>query len=539
MKNVVAGLFPKRSVFDLTHDRKLSCDMGMLVPILIKDCLPGDTWQIEAGSLLRFAPMPAPVMHRFNVFFHYWFVPNRLTWDNWDKFITHGETGTDNPTAPYMNLVQGDSTIGSLSDYMGLPVTAPYWATSGGYLNPNALPFRAYALIYNEWYRDEWLQSKITMVKTDGVDTQTGTNLLRRNWEKDYFTACLPDTQKGTEVTFSLGTSADVTIDNANHQLDIMFRDNSSPYDVYSSNYPVVNYSDQHMKTENGGIPDDTRITLKGSQTSQTNTFDQELSGTADLSTAQAITMSDLRLGIQLQKWQERNARAGSRYREALQAHFGVVVPDFRLQRPEFIGGGKVPVTMNSVLQTSATSTGSPQGNMAGHGIALAGVPRIRYSCVEHGFIIGIMSIMPKTAYQQGLEKMWSRPTRYDYYWPEFAHLSEQPVKNKELYCLGGAQTANDDAPFGYRGFGDEYRMAFSQVCGDFRTTMDYWHDGRIFSGTSPIPLNGTFLECDPDKRIFSDENASDMSCWLHILHSIKALRPMPVVADPGLMDHF
>nr|WAE43313.1 MAG: major capsid protein [Microviridae sp.] len=510
--------------------------MGYLVPILLKECLPGDTWQIEAGLMLRFAPMPGAVMHRFNVFFHYFFVPNRIIWDEWEDFITgsHQGDGIDtNPIPPTITLQDNTAVNGTLPDYFGLPITAKNWT---GSMTPqmivSALPFRAYDLIYNEWYRDEWLQNEIAISKDSGNDSTTDINLLQRNWEKDYFTSCLPDVQKGAPVSIGMTGTADVTIDNAGNQLDIGVFDNGA---TFYQGFADLNTPEGFLSVDRTKTYDNNnQLRPKGQGISN-----ESLTGTADLTSATAININALRLAFQLQKWEERNARAGSRYRESLMAHFGVISPDFRLQRPEFIGGVKCPVSLNEVVQTSSAVTASPQGNMSGHGIAIGGISTMKYSTVEHGFVVGLMSIMPRTAYQQGLEKMWQRKTKFDYFWPEFAHIGEQPVLRNEIYALGGAdQSTTDILPFGYRGYGDEYRMSFSQVCGDFRDTMDYWHDGRIFDDSLPPYLNSQFIKCTPDKRIFSDENPSDFSCWLHLLHSIKALRPMPLVADPGLIDH-
>ena len=495
---------PKKNVFDLSHDVKMSMKMGNLTPVLVTECVPGDSFQIGCDSLIRFAPMVAPVMHRMDVSVHYFFVPNRLTWDNWEKYIV--DANTPNPL-PYINYTD-DFTADQKKflDYMGVPPNTGTGITQA----LNALPIAAYQAIYNEYYRDENLVSEVDYTLADGNNTGDVADLVKmrqRAWEHDYFTASLPFAQKGTAVDIPIGSiDSDVAV-----QFNSL---EASPNRGHVSNAANGGAS---LVYENIGY----------SAGEATLGNPQMIAKTSDLD-IQPTTINDLRRAFRLQEWLEKNARGGTRYIENILMHFGVRSSDKRLQRPEYITGLKTPVIISEVLNTSATAT-EAQGNMAGHGVAVSTGKYGNYFCEEHGYIIGIMSVMPQPAYQQGIPKTYLKSDPLDFFWPSFAHIGEQPVTNNELY----AYTATAEDTFGYVPRYAEYKYQPSRVAGEFRTVLDYWHLGRIFA-TQPA-LNQAFIECDPDQveRIFAVQNGED-NLYCQIMHKIKAVRPMPKFGTPN-----
>lgn len=492
---------PKKNVFDLTHDVKLSADMGNLTPILALECVPGDKFELGCESLVRFAPMIAPVMHRMDVSMHYFFVPNRIVWQNWEKFITDASSELVMPYIPW-NSTLADALPGSAKfmDYMGVPPPTTGTET----VNINALPLAAYQAIYNEYYRDQNLKLPVDYKLPDGnqnaVSGQVNklTTLRKRAWEHDYFTASLPFAQKGQAVDIPLG---EVNI----------------PYTKISGRNSL-GVSGQDVLSAVGGtydidpLPSPLTAGLYSSST------------TAEV---EPTTINDLRRAFRLQEWLEKNARGGTRYIENILTHFGVKSSDKRLQRPEYITGVKTPVIISEIVNTTGQTDGLPQGNMSGHGLSVSSGRSGSYYCEEHGFIIGIMSVMPKTAYQQGIPKSYLKNDTLDYFWPSFAHIGEQPVVNNEIYAY--TNTGNDT--FGYVPRYAEYKYMPSRVAGDFRTTLDYWHLGRIFD-TQPS-LSGQFVDCDPTKRIFALEDPEGDSLYCHVLNKIKAIRPMPKFGTP------
>ena len=487
---------PKKNVFDLSHDVKMSMKMGNLTPVLVTECVPGDSFQIGCDSLIRFAPMVAPVMHRMDVSVHYFFVPNRLTWDNWEKYIV--DANTPNPL-PYINYTD-DFTADQKKflDYMGVPPNTGTGITQA----LNALPLAAYQAIYNEYYRDENLVTEVDYTLADGNNTGDVVDLVKmrqRAWEHDYFTASLPFAQKGTAVDIPIGS-----IDS----------------DV------AVNWNGLNLAADS--IPSPTIAQYIGNSNGEATIGNPNLiAKTSDLD-IQPTTINDLRRAFRLQEWLEKNARGGTRYIENILMHFGVRSSDKRLQRPEYITGLKTPVIISEVLNTSATAE-EAQGNMAGHGVAVSTGKYGNYFCEEHGYIIGIMSVMPQPAYQQGIPKTYLKSDPLDFFWPSFAHIGEQPVTNNELY----AYTATAEDTFGYVPRYAEYKYQPSRVAGDFRTVLDYWHLGRIFA-TQPA-LNQAFIECDPDQveRIFAVQDGED-NLYCQIMHKIKAVRPMPKFGTPN-----
>lgn len=485
----VAALRPGRSVFDLSYEKKLTCDMGELIPTMCDEVVPGDTLIIGNEVVVRFQPLVAPVLHEINCFIHYFFVPYRLLWEDWEDFISGGVDGDDASTLPYWEPT--DTAEGSLWDYMGMPVGVD----PGANCRPVDFPKRAYNLVYNEFYRDE---TQITE-----LDITTAEDIQLRAWEKDYFTSALPWQQRGTAPALPVSGTLSLSwpaVDTT-----------SSTNAVYSENPGGTSWP------RNSGTK---------------NLLER---GVADASDATTFDVADLRLAFQVQKWLERNARAGARYTEFLAAHFGVSPRDDRLQRPEYIGGSKQPVIVSEVLQTSETNT-SPQGNLAGHGLSANRSFVAKYSASEFGLIIGIMSVMPRPAYQQGINRQWLKDTKYDFYFPEFANLSEQAIIREEIY----ASTVENEnkTVFGYQGRYDEMRVKQNQVCGAMRDTLDYWHLGRQFS--SAPSLNQTFIECDGTdptlKRIFAVQDEDGLI--VNVANIIKAIRPIPVQSNPGLIDH-
>lgn len=508
---------PAQNTFDLSHDRKFSMKIGEITPILCQETVPGDKFNVESTNLLRFAPMLAPIMHQTSVYIHYFFVPNRILWDNWEDFITGGEDGTANPAFPVFNNL-GTVAEGSLFDYLGLPT-----GTAIG--DVNALPTMAYNKIYNEYYRDQNLATKLTDKATNGNNSAVGLfNLQKRAWQHDYFTSALPWTQKGPEATLPLGTSAPIEYgDPAGTNSDITYL--RERYSIDPAGY-ITNANGNVITEGNGSLknPDGTDEHVN---------WDVSNTHYADLSNSASASINELRRAFRLQEWLERNARGGSRYIEVIMAHFGVKSSDSRLQRPEFLGGSATPVTISEVLQTSDNaSETTPQANMAGHGVAVGQSKKVSYFCEEHGFILGLMTVMPKTAYQQGLPKIFSKFDKFDYFWPSFQSIGEQPIYNQEIYYDAG--DSQNENVFGYTPRYAEYKYIPSSVHGEMRTSLNFWHMGRIFS--SRPSLNADFVECDNSEveRIFAvNQDSENLYVYLH--NHIKATRPMVYFGTPTI----
>lgn len=460
--------------------------------------------------------MLAPIMHQTSVYIHYFFVPNRILWDNWEDFITGGEDGTADPAFPVFNNL-GTVTEGSLFDYLGLPT-----GTAIG--DVNALPTMAYNKIYNEYYRDQNLATKLTDKATDGNNSAVGLfDLQKRAWQHDYFTSALPWTQKGPEATIPLGTEAPLMY--GDYGSGGVGTDNQLVRKPYSVDPAAYGSYINPLVTDGGAALSDS--------TGTDWNVDVSKSHAADLSDAAAASINELRRAFRLQEWLERNARGGSRYIEVIMAHFGVKSSDSRLQRPEFLGGSATPVTISEVLQTSDNaSETTPQANMAGHGVAVGQSKKVSYFCEEHGFILGLMTVMPKTAYQQGLPKIFSKFDKFDYFWPSFQSIGEQPIYNQEIY-YDAADSQNENV-FGYTPRYAEYKYIPSSVHGEMRTSLNFWHMGRIFS--SRPSLNADFVECDNAEveRIFAvNQDAENLYVYLH--NHIKATRPMVYFGTPTI----
>lgn len=499
------SLSPGRSMFNLSYSKMLTCDMGQLIPVMADFVVPGDIFQIGSESVIRMQPLVAPVMHEINVYCHYFFVPYRLLWpkndaetDGWEVFISGGVSGDLTPAQPVWHpSSDAKMAVGSLWDYLGFPTGLTAASMQGPF--PTDFIRRAYNFIWNDFYRDETLQTKIDLTNED---------ILLRAWEKDYFTSSLLNQQRGTSPALPIAGSAQAVWDAADFAVN-----------TAGTMMIGVTAGDRKFYGSNAQTATNMRLALNDN--------------VVDLSVASTFDIADLRLAMQLQKWMERNSRGGVRYTELLRMHFNVAPRDERLQRPEYIGGTRSPIIVSEVLQTSSTDATTPQANMAGHGITAQAQFAGKYHVQEYGIIMGLMSIMPRTMYQQGINRQWLQQTKEDYYWPEFAHLSEQAVLRQELYYT--ATKTDNETIFGYQGRYNEYRSKDNLVVGEMRSTFDYWHIGREFA-SAPI-LNEEFIKCNPRKDIFAVTNKPGFLVnWGNKIH---ALRPMPVEPVPGLIDHF
>lgn len=499
----------KRNKFSLSHYKLLTCDMGELIPCGLMEVLPGDTFQQATSALIRVSPLLAPVMHPVHVRIHHWFVPHRLVWEDWEKFITGGPDGMDASVFPTITMSYtgpspgtGSGKLGGLGDYLGVP-------TGQNGLVVSALPFRGYSLIWNEWYRDQDLQTALTIDKTSGADTTTNTDLQNVAWEKDYFTSARPWTQKGPEVTIPLVGEAPVL---GLGKLSPNYP--SSSVAVYESDNTGSTYANAAQVSASGT---DTEFYVERGDLVGGNYYPNIR---ADLSNVSAASINDLRLAFALQRYEEARARHGSRYTEYLR-YLGVRSSDARLQRPEYLGGGKQTIQFSEVLQNSPTTDGDDTlgvGNLKGHGIGAVRSNRYRRFFEEHGYVFSFFSVRPKTIYVQGLQRTWNRRVKEDFWQRELEHIGQQEVLNKELY----AQHASPDGVFGYQDRYDEYRRSESWVSGEFRdTTLDFWHMARIF-GSDPA-LNATFVKSNPTKRINAVQTEDVL--WCMINHSVQARR--------------
>jgi hypothetical protein len=507
----------KHSTFNLSHQRKFTLNMGELVPIFCQETLPGDVWNISTSQILRMQPMLSPIMHDINVTVHYFFVPNRILWKNWEKFITGGDDGLDTRLPPTISCenTKAQLTGFALADYLGLPVSRTQ-AENIPQEQIQLMPFLAYQTIYNEYYRDQNLIESLDIDLENVVDGVNPINnkwfeLRRRAWQHDLFTSALPFAQKGNPVRVPLGGTADV--------------DFKPGFTYIKDAQTGADYTGE-LQAVGGALK-------PVPNSAQSLSVDNSQALEVDLENATASTINDLRRVFKLQEWLERNARAGSRYVETLLAHFGVKSSDARLQRPEFIGGGTSPIMVSEVLQTSETTAGSAQGNMSGHGINLGRNGNVHKYCEEHGFIIGIMSVMPKTTYQQGIPKMWTKLDKFDYFWQDFQHIGEQEILNKELFATN--DSARDNAIFGYAPRYHEYKYINSTVHGDMKESLDFWHLGRIFDINNPPTLSQDFIECNPSRRIFAVEEETDEGTLIVNLHNaVQAKRKMSYFAEPS-----
>jgi hypothetical protein len=477
----------KRSKFNLSHHKNLTADMGKLVPIGITEALPGDTFQHSTSMLVRTAPLTAPVMHPVEARIHHFFVPYRLIWKDFEDFITGGDDGNDASVFPTINLNTTSGAESSLADYLGVPTV------NSGTLEVSALPFRAYNLIFNEFYRDQDLKNELNISTDSGTDTTTDTTLQKIAWEKDYFTSSRPWTQKGSDVTIPLGTKANVNYDGI---------ENSSANNTVPT---VFSTSTNQHRTLGGGVSN--VYTKNVSGTSANNLY-------ADLSSATGIDVNDLRLALALQRFKEARAQWGNRYTEYLK-YLGVNAQDSRLQRPEYLGGGKQTIQFSEVLQTSEGT--DPVGDMKGHGISALRSNKYQRFVPEHGIIMSFMSVRPKTMYMQSLPRHWNRRTKEEFFQRELQLIGQQNVKNKEIFAFH----SNPDDTFGYQDRYDEYRQNESTISGEFRSSLNNWHMARDFS--SDPALNETFVDCTPTDRIYA--STATQPLWIMVNHHMVARR--------------
>lgn len=525
MRSVMAHQFSQipraeiqRSSFNRSHGYKTTFDSGYLVPFYIDEVLPGDTFNLKCSLFARLATPIVPFMDNMFMETFFFFVPNRLLWDNWQKFNGEQENPGDSTDflIPTINNT-GSFDVGSIADYFGIP-------TGVNNLEVNALPFRAYNLIYNEWFRDENLQDSLPVEKGDGPDDVADYKLVRRGKRHDYFTSALPWPQKGPGVEIPLTGNAPVYGDGK----PLVYDSHLSDISPLSGNYRRLNGTDA-ASLQSIGTSTGTNVVKKGAD------YPSHLY--ADLSVVTAATINSLRQAFQIQKLYERDARGGTRYTEILRAHFGVISPDARLQRPEYLGGSSSPININPVQQTSATDATSPQGNLAAFGLASSKIHGFTKSFVEHGYIIGLVNVRADLTYQQGLQRMWSRQSRFDFYWPALAHLGEQAVFNKEIYAQG---TETDDEVFGYQERYAEYRYYPSLITGKFRSTyaqpLDMWHLSQKFDNLPT--LSSQFIEDNPPvSRVVAVTDEPQF--LLDTYFDLNCVRPMPVYSVPGLVDHF
>ena len=513
-----------RSSFQIQTTHKTTFDSGYLIPVYVDEVLPGDTFNLRMTAFARLSTPLFPVMDNMYLDSFFFFVPNRLLWSNWQKFMGEQENPGDSISylVPTITSPTAGYAIGSIYDYMGLPTVGQ--VDAGSTVTHNALHLRAYNLIWNEWFRDENLQDSVAKNTGDGPDNYTDYVIKRRGKRHDYFTSALPWPQKGDAVTLPLGTTAPV------------YGNGSTP----TVNAGALVNGPLNVYDPGGG----NRIFTTGSNPSPTAlVWGNETGMYADLSAATAATINQLRESFQIQRLLERDARGGTRYTEIIRSHFGVVSPDARLQRPEYLGGGSTPVNISPIAQTSATTvTGgdTPLGNLAAFGTAVAREHGFTQSFTEHGVVIGLCAVRADLTYQQGMRRMWNRQTRYDFYFPVFAHLGEQTVLNKEIYSTG---LAADDNVFGYQERWAEYRYHPAMITSLFRSTaagtLDAWHLAQNF--TSAPALNDTFIQDTPpvDRIVAIGEQANGKQFIFDSFFNIKAARPMPLYSVPGLIDHF
>ena len=541
------AMYMKRTKFDRSHVYKTTFNSGKLIPVFIDEVLPGDTTRMSVNYFARLATPIKPIMDNIYLDWFFFFVPNRLVWEHWQNFCFEQEDPDDStdyviPTI-YSHSSDKNLLIGSLWDYFGLPIN-----TTKNISGINALPFRAVYLIWNEWFRDENLQKSVKIQKGDANEIfdssrfsdqpswvldahgqiSAGYACPPRGKRHDYFTSALPWTQKGPGVSIGLAGTADVVLSS-----------NSNPI-LFSGGGGNSAFKD--MPVYSAKIGDE--VDIQGYTGEITNKgylkfgSDVGLKAYADLDSSSIFTINSLRTAFQMQKFYERLARGGSRYTEVLRSFFGVVSPDARLQRPEFLGSFTKMVNVNPIAQTSATDDTSPQGNLSAYGVTASKFHGFTKSFVEHGYIIGFVCARADLTYQQGINKMWLRSTVYDFYWPTFAHLGEQAIELREIYAQG---TEADTTVFGYQERYAEYRYKPSQITGKFRSAvtggnLDVWHLSQFFSNAPT--LNEEFImENPPIKRIIAVQDEPEF--LLDVGFRYTTVRPMPMFGTPGLVDHF
>lgn len=539
-----------RSRFDRSASVKTSFNVGDIVPFYVEEVLPGDTFQVKSSKVVRMQTLLTPMMDNVYLDTYYFFVPNRLVWQHWKEFCGENTESAWIPEMEY-NIPQLVSPatdgwkVGSIADYFGIPTGVPG-------LSVNALPFRAYALIMNEWFRDQNLQDPLVVPLDDSTVTGVNTGTFVTDVAKgglpyiaskyhDYFTSCLPSPQKGPDVTIPVAQAGNYPV---------VPRADTVPSSLLGSQMYTASFiGDPFSVSATRGIAFNTSTGVQSALASGSGTSVGEalpvinnLWAVAD-SNAQAATINQLRLAFQIQKFYEQQARGGSRYTEVVRSFFGVTSPDARLQRPEYLGGNRVPINVNQVIQQSGTeSTGTPQGTVVGMSQTTDTHADFMKSFTEHGFIIGVMVARYDHTYQQGLNRMWSRKDKFDYYWPVFANIGEQAVKNKEIFATGSAAGSKDDEVFGYQEAWADYRYKPSQVTGEMRSqyeqSLDVWH---LADDYAQLPtLSDSWIREDKTNvdRVLAVTSQVSNQLFADIYVTNYATRPMPMYSVPGLIDH-
>lgn len=562
----------QRSTFSRNHSLKTSFNVGDLIPIFCDEVLPGDSFNIKTSKVVRMQSLITPVMDNMYLDTYFFFVPNRLVWEHWQEFC--GE----NKSSPWVQQTQYQIpqleapastgwTAGTLADYFGIP-------TGITDLSVNALPFRAYALICNEWFRDENLENPLNIPVGDSTVTGVNTGTFVTDVAKgglpykaakfhDYFTSCLPYPQKGPDVTFGIGGKADVygTADplalniwnypgSSNSNLkylmanyptgdDPSFIGNLSIAETANKGINFLDVSSDHL--EDIGLAANV-ITKEYAKTNSKNSNIY-----ADLSTASLVSVNQLRLAFQIQKIYEKDARGGTRYIEILKSHFGVTSPDARLQRPEYLGGNRIPININQVVQQSETAT-TPQGNVSAYSLTVDSHSDFTKSFVEHGYLIGLAVARYDHTYQQGLLRMWSRKDRFDFYWPALANIGEQPVLNKEIFAQGTSVVDSntgeyvDDQVFGYQEAWADYRYKPSYVTGEMRsnyaTSLDSWHLADDYATLPQLGDSWIVEDSSNVNRVIAVSEQLANQLFGDFYFQCKCTRPMPLYSIPGLIDH-
>lgn len=509
--NTVKIAKPGKSVFDLSHDVKMSLKFGTMYPTVVMETVPGDSFSLSCESLLRFAPLVAPVMQRIDVFMHYFFVPNRLVWPGWENFITQQPYDGTPPVHPFVtaDTASVNAIIGKAMSYFGIGSNNSSFPDPPDGLLLNPIPFAAYQMIYNEYYRDQNLCPEVNFTLANGDNTSDLddlTTLRVRAWEHDYFTSALPFAQKGPQVAIPF-------------EADVVLKDDVTMSGKFMRSLDHT-IGDTGTVTQAGVTPN-LAVTLGGVG----HVYDPQ--GSLEVVNGES-SINDLRRAFRLQEWYEKQARGGTRYIESILAHFGVKSSDARLQRPEYITGTKSPVSISEVLSSNGDESGN-LGDMGGHGISVTTGNYGKFYAEEHGTIIGIMTVLPRTGYATQTNKLFFKVSDpFEYYWPEFANIGEQEIRNKEIFL----RATTPEGIFGYIPRYAEYKYMNSRVAGDFGSSLAFWHQARFADETTA--LNQEFIECNPRTDIFAVDDGTDY-LWAHVYHKIRAVRPMPYFGTPTI----